>query len=677
MTNSFSAVTRRSLLIATASAVAVATVPVAHAAPPSTQGGRPTTQVSIVDDRATAETRSLFAHLKGLQGEGVLFGHQHDLTHGNFVPTPDGTASDTLAAVGDHPALFGWDTLILDGGERPGSTEQTEAQNIKALSWAFEQADARGAVNTLSAHLPNFVTGGYFNDTRGRVVEQILPGGAKHAAYNAYLDRIAAAVDGARRPDGTRIPVIFRPFHENNGGWFWWGAGHATSAEYIEIFRYTVEYLRDTKDVHNLLYAYSPNATFAGDPTNYLRTYPGDAYVDVLGYDSYDSSAGSSAWLEGMVTDLAMVVRLANERGKVPALTEFGEAGGEGRNPQWFTDLLAAIKADPDARQATFMLTWANFGAGYRSYVPYPAHDGTPAHPLWEDFVAYHDDPFTLFAADLADPFGHKTKATRNEPFLHLVTPTDRQRVTTTQTTIRARLTETPGAKVTFSVDGSAPVRMRRDAAGFWVAPWSVPAAWLDNRSVVLTVTAQVGRETLTDSAVVLLGEVQPLPAGWFDDFEGYAGDDVTLTEAYSHVNTNTTTLTTEHRSGGTYGLAYGYDVSPPGYTGIGRTVDADWSDYSALTLWLKGDGTGNGMTLQVVADGVYFEYNVPLTNVAGQDIVAPFSAFRPAPWDTANAGKLLDADRLANVSALNIYIGHGEGSPTTGTVYLDDIRAE
>ncbi|MEH0531276.1 hypothetical protein QBA75_31095 [Streptomyces stelliscabiei] len=38
--------------------------------------------------------------------------------------------------------------------------------------------------------------------------------------------------------------------------------------------------------------------------------------------------------------DLAMVVRLADERDKVPALTEFGESGTEVRDPQWFTRLL-------------------------------------------------------------------------------------------------------------------------------------------------------------------------------------------------------------------------------------------------------------------------------------------------------------------------------------------------
>ncbi|WP_371662369.1 glycosyl hydrolase [Streptomyces sp. NBC_00280] len=659
------------LIGATVALAAGARAPMAAAATSSAASTGAPIPVRIVDDRATPATRALFAYLKRQQGKGIMFGHQHDLTYGFTFTTPDGRASDTRAAVGDHPAVFGWDTLILDGDERPGAGDATEAENIAALSRCIRQGDARGGINILSAHMPNFVTGGNFWDTTGRVVGQILPGGAKHADFNAFLDRVAKAVKGARRPDGTAIPVVFRPFHENNGGWFWWGAGHTTSAEYIEVFRYTVEYLRDTRGVHNLLYAYSPNSGFGGDPTGYLKTYPGDGFVDVLGYDSYDDSAGSTAWLDGLVKDLAMVVRTANERGKAPALTEFGESGPESRNPKWFTQLLEAVQADPLARQVTHMLTWANFGGTTRAYVPYPGH------ALLPDFVKYHQDPYTLFAADLRGVFSARTTAVGNTPFMHLVTPTDRQRVTTDRTTVRVRITSAKASRVTCSVNGGRARPLRLDADGFHSGDLPIDPAWTATGSITLTVNAKVGAETLTDSALVLLGEVVPLPAGWIDDFEGYGGDDVTLSEAYSHVNSNTTTLSADHKASGSYGLAYAYDFTGAEYTGIGRSVDADWSAFRSLALWLKGDGSGNGGVLQIVADGVYFERQFLLADTEGTDITAPFSEFAPAPWDTEHAGAVLDAAHLAKVSAFNLYLGRGSGAATTGVVYVDNIRAE
>lgn len=659
------------LLSATVAVAAGAQTGVAAAAvSPSAPTGAPT-PVRIVDDKATPATRSLFAYLKRQQGRGIMFGHQHDLTYGFTFTTPNGKASDTRAAVGDYPAVFGWDTLILDGDEHPGTQDGTEAGNIAALSRCIRQGDARGGINTLTAHMPNFVTGDTFYDTTGRVVGQILPGGAKHADFKAFLDRIAKAVKGARRSDGTLIPVIFRPFHENNGGWFWWGAGHTTSGEFIELFRYTVEYLRDTRGVHNLLYAYSPNSSFGGDPTGYLKTYPGDRFVDILGYDSYDEAAGPTPWLDGLVRDLAMVVRLANERGKVPAFTEFGESGTEVRDPQWFTQLLQAVKADPVARQMTYMLTWANFGGTKRAYVPYPGH------VLLPDFVKYHQDPYTLFAADLRGVFSACATAVRNVPFMHVVTPTDRQRVTASKTTVRVRVTPARASRVTYSVNGGRARPLRLGADGFYSGDWSIDPALRTNRSVTLTVSARVKGRTLTDSAVVLLGEVAPLPAGWVDDFEGYAGDDTALSEAYTHTNSHTTTLSPDHKYAGSYGLAYAYDFTGSEYTGIGKSVVADWSAFTSLALWLRGDGSENAGALEIVADGVSFQYRFPLADPDGQEMRTPFSEFAPAPWDTTHTGAVLDAARLAKVTAFNLYLGRGGDTATKGVVYVDNIRAE
>ena len=359
-----------------------------------------------VDPAATPATRDLLQKLHDQKDGGALFGHQHDLSMGFTFDEGDGESSDTLAAVGDYPAVFGWDSLIIDGDEAPGSEDVSPEENVTALSRMFEQADALGGINTLTMHLPNLVTGGDFYDTSGNVVAAVLPDGAKHSELLSRLDRVADAIKGAKRQDGTPIPVILRPWHEQNGSWFWWGAGHATPDQYVELFQFTVKYLRDTRGLHNVLYAYSPNSPLNADPGTYLVGYPGDDYVDVLGYDSYDSAKNSDEWIRSVTDDLAMVARLADERGKVAAWTEFGPYERSNPGPHWFTSVLDPVKGDEDASRIVWMLTWANYGHGdtgkekEHAYVPYPAHGNYPEHHLLADFRAFHDDPWTIFAAD-------------------------------------------------------------------------------------------------------------------------------------------------------------------------------------------------------------------------------------------------------------------------------------
>lgn len=661
--------TRRGFLVATAGIPVLSGV--AHAGLMTSR--RPS--VDLVDDAADAEARSLFAYLKGVQGNGILFGHQNDTTYGFTFDTPDGRRSDTLSAVGDHPGLFGWDTLILEGKEMPGAAWVGQTENEARFIRIIQNAHRLGGISTISAHLPNFVNGTDFNDTSGNVVGNILPGGDRHALFREFLEGIARVCRGAVAEDGTRIPIIFRPWHESNGDWFWWGAKYTTPGAYIELFRFTVEYLRDTCAVHNLLYAYSPAGMWEGDPAGYMRTYPGDRFVDVLGYDSYDWSAGGPEYLSALVTDLRMVVELADGRGKVPAYSEFGEYGEENQNLTWFTDLLAAISADPVAKRISYMQTWANWGGTDRAYVPFSAHDGRRAHAMLPDFRRYAEDPYTLFASDVSGAFSVKTRSVKSGPYMHLVTPTDRERVVTTAVVVRARITGATSAHVFFNVDNSPAVQMTHDKDGFWSATWEIEPTWLDNRSVTLSVVALINRRSHTDSAVVLLGEESSLSHGWVDDFEGYAGDDVTLSETYSHVNSNTIALTTTHKASGDYGLAYSYDMSASGYTGIGRSVGQDWSSYTALELWMQGDGSSNGVTVQVVANGAYFEHRLGLQQTSGTVVTAPFADFVVAPWDTDHRGQSLDVAHLAKVTRFNLYIGKG-GDQSTGTVYFDDIRA-
>ncbi len=477
-------------------------------------------ELDLVDANASVYTKSLFAYLQGSMGERVLFGQQHVTDEGLTISTTTGTESDVKNAVGDYPAIFGWDTLSLQGYEKPGSQDNTDEENVEALAASMIQAYELGGIVTLSTHPRNFVTGGAYNDTSVRTVEHILPGGAYHDELNAYLDLVADLADSLVDKKGEAIPLIFRPWHEQSGSWFWWGAGTTTSQEYIALYRYTVEYLRDAKGVRNLLYAWSPNASFQGDADKYLTTYPGDDYVDILGMDQYDNkeAPGTDAFLGSVAEDLGMIVKLAEEKGKIAALTEFGFSP-QGMYPEgnaeleWFTKLLNAIQSDPDARKIAYMQTWANFGYPNNIFVPYRDSEEYGSHELLPDFVAFYEDAYSAFAGELKHVYSKRKRFVAEEQsFMHIASPIDQSTVRDNTTLVRARLLNMEPDRVVYTVgESDAEVEMTLDrATGYYTAEWSPPGE-VNGHSTTLTVRVYDSGEVTHEQTNTIYVQVEEI----------------------------------------------------------------------------------------------------------------------------------------------------------------------
>lgn len=382
----------RPLLATVAAAAALACAP----APPSPGPGT-TARFGPVDAGATPATVALFANLRVLAATAVLFGHQDDLAYGVEWWDEPGR-SDVHAVAGSYPAVFGWELGRIEKGG-PESLDRVPFDRIR--DWMV-QAYRMGAVNTVSWHADNPVSGGDSWDTTPAVAT-ILPGGDRHETYVGWLDRLADFFLSVRAPDGEPVPIIFRPFHEMSGGWFWWGAPHATPEEYRALWRFTVEHLRDRRGVHNLLWAYSTNALADLEGEAYWTWYPGDAYVDVLGFDDYHTLQSGPEGVTELAADLAWLVERAESRGKIPAFTETGHEAIP--DPAWWTGrLLAAITREPAARRIAWVLVWRNANAerdrAGHFYAPYPGHESAP------DFVRFRQHPLVLFADDLPDLYG-------------------------------------------------------------------------------------------------------------------------------------------------------------------------------------------------------------------------------------------------------------------------------
>ncbi|WP_434631645.1 glycosyl hydrolase [Thermoanaerobacterium thermosaccharolyticum] len=470
---------------------------------PNNSGSNESTikRVNLVDPNATTETKELFVYLNDIRGKEVLFGHQHDTDEGITITSGSNELqSDVKNDVGDFPAVFGWDTLSLEGKEKPG-VPNDPVKSRENLIAAVKKIHEMGGIFTLSAHMPNFVTGGSFNDVSDDVVDKILPGGEYNSKFNEFLDNIALFANNLKDDNGNLIPILFRPFHEQNGGWFWWGAKTTTPSQYIELYRYTVEYLRDKKGVHNILYVYSPNGPFNGNEENYLVTYPGDIYVDVLGMDQYDNidNPGTKQFLSSLVNDLSMISKLADSKGKIATLSEFGyspqgmKVTGNG-DLSWFTDVLNAIKSNSNARRIAYMLTWANFGLNGNLFVPYKNAPNLGDHELLPDFIKFYQDPYTAFLNDIKGAnLTTDVVVNPGKSFMHIVTPTDNSEITTNTTKIRVRILNDTPTKVVYKVnDSNEEIPMTLDQDGYYSQDWS-PSYQDNGKTAKITVIAYNG----------------------------------------------------------------------------------------------------------------------------------------------------------------------------------------
>lgn len=337
----------------------------------------------------TKETKTLYQNLHVLSKKAVLFGHQDDLAYGVGWKYQEGR-SDVKETAGDYPAVYGWDI---------GKIEHGAANNIDGVPFDkmrgyIKQAYERGAVITISWHFDNPLTGGSSWDTTRNTVKAILPEGDKHELYKQWLDKAANFLLSLKGPKGEYIPVLFRPFHELTGRWFWWGSNTTTPAEMKEIWQFTTNYLRKTKKIDHLIMVYNTNDFKTRE--DFLRSYPGDDYVDVLSFDTYQFDLKKKEnFIKEIKRQSEIVTKLASEKNKLAA---FAETGFENvPDPNWWTATLwPAIKDYP----LSYVLVWRN--AGYMPsskkmhyYAPYKGDVSA------EDFKRFSQNPKVLLEKKL------------------------------------------------------------------------------------------------------------------------------------------------------------------------------------------------------------------------------------------------------------------------------------
>lgn len=356
----------------------------------------------IVDKNATNATAALFYNLKKIAQTNILFGHQDDTKRGVIDSSEQWSneqqftgisrkLSDVKKITGAYPAVYGFDFSRITDYE-PGNAWFAYEKDI-ARELTID-AYNRGGIITYCWHYQNPVSkkGFYWNDSPVEAVSQILPGGKYNDVFNKALEDIAAYDKTLIGKDGKLIPVIFRPFHEFDGDWFWWGKAHCTVEQYKTLYQYVVTYLRDKLGVHNFLYAWSPDKNFNSE-AEYLERYPGDAFVDLAGIDEYgDMEPGKDPAIAA--AKFKIVSDFAKKKNKLAALTETGQQNLP--ESDWFMQkLLKALQIQP--LEFAYVLLWANDRQAY--WTPYKGH------PAEADFIKFKNDPYLIFGDKLPNVY--------------------------------------------------------------------------------------------------------------------------------------------------------------------------------------------------------------------------------------------------------------------------------
>ncbi len=279
-------------------------------------------QYRLSDTQATKETAALYRNLSEAQQKGYFVGHQDDLAYGVYWQYVQGR-SDVRETTGDYPAVYGWEL----GDIELGKDRNLDGVSFDKMRQYILEGYRRGAIITISWHANNPITGGSAWDVSNTSVQSIFPGGGHYRTFTSYLDKVADFLLTLKGDRGEAIPILWRPWHEHTGTWFWWGAKSCTDEDYVKLYQFSLDYLKN-KGLHNLISVYNTGIEFASSE-EYLKRYPGDHYVDMFSFDSYQRGEVSVGREYAKQLDRWMTVmtEAAAAHGKLSAIGEIGYAG--------------------------------------------------------------------------------------------------------------------------------------------------------------------------------------------------------------------------------------------------------------------------------------------------------------------------------------------------------------
>lgn len=220
--------------------------------------------------QASRRARKLYQYLWSMYGHKTLTGQQVSAWQG-----PRAELEYLQRTTGKQPAILGLDYI---------DPRKWAFVNDRATRWFLEE----GGIATICWHwgAPDIGTG-YENAKKDFDLPAALVAGTPE--YQALNRDLAGAADQLTILRDRDIPVLWRPLHEFTGSWFWWGKHGPEALKALWIHMY--DYFTTTRGLNNLVWV----AGFSGEPR--AEWYPGSAYVDIAGPDTYVKDHGNLASL--------------------------------------------------------------------------------------------------------------------------------------------------------------------------------------------------------------------------------------------------------------------------------------------------------------------------------------------------------------------------------------------
>ncbi|MGN0638707.1 MAG: glycosyl hydrolase [Huintestinicola sp.] len=254
-------------------------------------------ELTLSNPKASREARALYKYICDTYRKGIISGQQESTWMGSEQYEFDYIYENT----GKYPAIRGLDYM----------NDDFEGVNRRAEEW-----HNRGGIVTICWHCGCDFSHSWDECMKTEIADwdkALTEGTDEYNALIAGMDKGAKALTELR---DKGIPVLWRPFHELDGGWFWWSKGGAENFKKLWIIMY--DRYTNYWGLDNLIWVFG----YSGNGRGYDKWYPGDEYVDIAGADSYKDGANGSLYKK--VTDIvgSDVPVCFHECGRIPTVSQ-------------------------------------------------------------------------------------------------------------------------------------------------------------------------------------------------------------------------------------------------------------------------------------------------------------------------------------------------------------------